>query len=107
MFTRVHTFKFQNKLAKNSMVETIRQFTDTLFDKGLQMRFFIDVNDTTLNVVNVWDSKENSEKIQKSFNDNWKDMKDMGISIHIIGGKTVATYSNMTNFSIMKKFSVE
>ena len=71
------------------------------------MRFFIDVNDTTLNVVNVWDSKENSEKIQKSFNDNWKDMKDMGISIHIIGGKTVATYSNMTNFSMIKKFNVE
>ena len=86
------------------MVETIRLFTDTLFDKGLQMRFFIDVNDTTLNVVNVWDSKENSEKIQKSFNDNWK---DMGISIHIIGGKSLATYSNMTNFPMMKKFNVE
>ena len=27
------------------MVETIRQFTDTLFDKGLQIRFFIDIND--------------------------------------------------------------
>ena len=87
------------------MVETIRLSTDTLFDKGLQMRFFIDVNDTTLNVVNVWDNKENSEKIQKSFNDNWKDMKDMGININIIGGKTVATYSNNTNFSLMKKFN--
>ena len=27
MFTRVHTFKFQNKLAKSSMLETIREST--------------------------------------------------------------------------------
>ena len=100
MYTRVHTFKFQNKLAKSSMLETIRQFTDTLFDKGLQMRFFIDINDTTLNVVNVWDSEENSAKIQKSFNDNWK---DMGINISITGGKTTATYSDKTNLSLMTK----
>ncbi len=64
------------------------------------MRFFIDINDTTLNVVNVWDSEENSAKIQKSFNDNWK---DMGINISITGGKTTATYSDKTNLSLMTK----
>ena len=103
MYTRVHTFKFQNKLAKSSMLETIRQFKDTLFDKGLQMRFFIDINDTTLNVVNGWDSEENSAKIQKSFNYNWK---DMGINISITGGKTTATYSDKTNLSLMTKKNV-
>ena len=107
MYTRVHTFKFQNKLAKSSIKETIRQISDTLFDKGLQMRFFVDVNDTTINLINVWDTEENSTVVHKKLYDYVKDMKDMGINMIINGGDTIATYSNKTNFSLMNQVDVE
>ena len=103
MYTRVHTFKFQNKLAKNSIKLSMKQISDPMFDKGLQMRFFVDVNDTTLNVINVWDNEQNSAVVHQNHNDFMKEMKEMGVNMLITGGKTEATYSNKTIFSNFTK----
>ena len=37
----------------------MKQISDPMIDKALQMRFFVDVNETTLNVINVWDNEQN------------------------------------------------
>jgi|TARA_B110000914_G_scaffold158752_1_gene139647 hypothetical protein len=103
MYTRVHTFKFQNKLAKNSIKLSMKQISDPMFDKGLQMRFFVDVNDTTLNVINVWDNEQNSAVVHQNNNDFIKEMKEMGVNMLITGGKTEASYSDKTNFSDFTK----
>ena len=81
----------------------MKQLLDPMFDKGLQMRFFVDVNDTTLNVINVWDNQQNSSVVHQNNNDFIKEIKEMGVNMLITGGDTEASYSEKTNFSDFTK----
>ena len=69
----------------------------------LRDQYFVDVNDTTLNVINVWDNEQNSAVVHQNNNDFMKEMKEMGVNMLITGGKTEATYSNKTSFSNFTK----
>ena len=68
----------------------MKQISDPMFDKALQMRFFVDVNETTLNVINVWDDEQNSTEVPQNNNDFMKEIKEMGVNMLITGGKTEA-----------------
>ena len=81
----------------------MKQISDLMFDKALQIRFFVDVNETTLNVINVWDDEQNSAVVPQNNNDFMKEIKEMGVNILITGGKTEASYSDKTNFSDFTK----
>ena len=77
----------------------MKQISDPMFDKALQIRFFVDVNETILNVINVWDNEKNSAVVPQNNNDFMKEIKEMGVNMLITGGKTEASYSDETNFS--------
>ena len=77
----------------------MKQISDPMFDKALQIRFFVDVNETTLNVINVWDNEKNSAVVPQNNNDFMKEIKEMEVNILITGGKTEASYSDKTKFS--------
>ena len=62
------------------------------------MQFFVDVNETTLNVINVWDNEQNSAVAPPNNNDFMKEIKEMGVNMLITRGKTEASYSDKTNF---------
>ena len=81
----------------------MKQISDPVFDKALKMRFFADVNETTLNVINVWDNEQNSAVVPQNNNDFIKEIKEMGVNMLITGGKTEASYSDKTNFSDFTK----
>ena len=74
-----------------------------MFDKALQIRFFVDVNETTLNVISVQDNEKNSAVVPQNNNDFMKEIKEMGVNMLITGGKTEASYSDKTNFSDFTK----
>ena len=76
----------------------MKQISDPMFDKALQMQFFVCVNETTLNVINVWDHEQNSAVVPQNNNDFMKEIKEMGVNMLITGGKTEASYSDKTNF---------
>ena len=81
----------------------MKQISDPMFDKALQMRFFVDVNETTLNVINVWDNEQNSAVVPQNNNNFMKEIKEMGVNMLITGGKTEPSYSDKTNFSNFTK----
>ena len=65
----------------------MKQISDPMFDKALQIRFFVDVNETTLNVINVWDNEKNWAVVPQNNNDFMKEIKEMEVNILITGGK--------------------
>ena len=81
----------------------MKQISDPMFDKAIQMRLFVDVNETTLNVINVWDNKQNSAVVPQNNNDFMKEIKEMGVNMLITGGKTEASYSDKTIYSDFTK----
>ena len=45
------------------------------------------MNETTLNVINVWDNEKNSAVVPQNNNDFMKEIKEMEVNILITGGK--------------------
>ena len=93
MFSRIHSLKFQNKLAKDTMKNSLKSIIDTFFSDGLLFSTFIEIDDVTLNYVNVWDSKIVMMLLQKIFK-LYEQVKEMGIKFSVIGGETEVRYSD-------------
>ena len=63
MFTRIHTVRFQNQLAKEAMRDKFVSIVDGFFAEGLLLTQFVDIDETTLFFINLWRSKSDSERI--------------------------------------------
>ena len=61
MYTRIHIFKFPNKVARDSFRFFCINYTDNLFNEGLNFSLFIDVSDTQLHYLTVWKTKKDWE----------------------------------------------
>ena len=48
MYTRIHIFKFPNKFARGFFRFLCVNYTDKLFNEGLNFSLFIDITDTQL-----------------------------------------------------------
>ena len=102
MFSRIHSLKFQNKLAKDTMKNSLKSIIDTFFSDGLLFSTFIEIDDVTLNYVNVWDSKISNEAITKKYLSFYEQVKEMGIKFSVTGGETEVRYSDpkiLNNFT--------
>ena len=94
MFSRIHSLKFQNKLAKDTMKNSLKSIIDTFFSDGLLFSTFIEIDDVTLNYLNVWDSKISNDAITKKYLSFYEQVKEMGIKFSVIGGETEVRYSD-------------
>ena len=56
MYTRIHVFKFPNKVGRDSFKFFCINYTDKLFKEGLNFSLFIDVSDTHLHYLTIWKS---------------------------------------------------
>ena len=94
MFTRIHSLKFQNKVAKDSLKRTIKVIGDESLEKGLYFYTFIDIDETNLYVINTWDNEKSSKKVHSTYDDFLKQVKEMGVKMVILGGSSETSYSN-------------
>ena len=93
MFSRIHTMKFQNELAKVSMKSTLKSILHNAYKEG-GYTTIIDINKTTLFFVNTWVDEKVSDKFHKTNIDIVKQIKDMGVNLVIDGGKSETIYEN-------------
>ena len=95
-FSRIHKLKFQNKLAKETMKHSLKSIVDKFFAEGLLLSLFVDVDDTTLYYVNVWESLGATEQVrnQGKFAEFFDQVREMGISLNIVEGTTDARFSD-------------
>ena len=63
------TVKLQNKLAKDSIVMSLKNVSQHLFseDRGLLMRCFTNVSDTQVDMFHLWKDKSYQLKTRKDF----------------------------------------
>ena len=94
LFTRIHSLKFQNKVAKDSLKRTIKAIGDESLEKGLYFYTFIDIDETNLYVINTWDNEKSSKKVHSAYDDFLKQVKEMGVKMVILGGSSETSYSN-------------
>ena len=94
MFSRIHTMKFQNELAKVSMKGTLKSILNNAYNEGLYYTTIIDVNKTTLYFINTWVDEKASNKFHETNIDIVKQIRDMGVNLIIDGGKSETIYEN-------------
>ena len=53
MFSRIHSLKFQNKLAKDTMKNSLKSIIDTFFSDGLLFSTFIEIDDVSSDEIKI------------------------------------------------------
>ena len=99
------TVKLQNKLAKDSIVMSLKNVSQHLFseDRGLLMRCFINVSDTQVDMFHLWKDKSYQLKTRKEFSTKfWEDIKDMGGVVSMTEGECEVEMSSLINASLVK-----
>ena len=94
MFTRIHTLKFPNQLAKEAMRDKFVSIVDGFFAEGLLVTQFVDIDDTTLFFINLWRRKSDSERIHNAHHSLFVQLQDMGVKISMSGGMATVKYSS-------------
>ena len=95
MFTRIHSFKFQNEFAKEAVRQRLETVAKDFFKQGLLIQSFVDIDPMNLYMINTWQNSETSEKIFEKFKGNvFSQVKEMGVKISILGGATDIRFSN-------------
>ena len=99
------TVKLQNKLAKDSIVMSLKNVSQHLFseDRGLLMRCFTNVSDTQVDMFHLWKDKSYQLKTRKEFSTKfWEDIKDMGGVVSMTEGECEVEMSSLINTSLVK-----
>ena len=98
------TVKLQNKLAKDSIVMSLKSVSQYLLseDRGL-MRCFTNVSDTQVDMFHLWKDKSYQLKTRKEFSTKfWEDIKDMGGVVSMTEGECEVEMSSLINASLVK-----
>ena len=98
------TVKLQNKLAKDSIVMSLKNVSQHLLseDRGL-MRYFTNVSDTQVDMFHLWKDKSYQLKTRKEFSTKfWEDIKDMGGVVSMTEGECEVEMSSLINASLVK-----
>ncbi len=81
MYAVIVKIKVQNKLAKNSIVLSLKQWSSYLFlsGNGLILRCFMERSENEIDIFHVFESKKSVEKTRKeNSNQFWNEIKEMG-----------------------------
>ena len=98
------TVKLQNKLAKDSIVMSLKNVSQHLLseDRGLT-RCFTNVSDTQVDMFHLWKDKSYQLKTRKEFSTKfWEDIKDMGGVVSMTEGECEVEMSSLINASLVK-----
>ena len=103
MFTRIHTVRFPNQLAKEAMRDKFVSIVDGFFAEGLLLTQFVDIDETTLFFINLWRSKSDSERVHKAHQSLFVQLQDMGVKISMAGGMATVKYASDDILNILDK----
>ena len=98
------TVRVQNKLAKNSIVLSLKQWSKYLFTagNGLILRCFLDKSENQVEIFHVFESKKHVEKTRRENSDKfWNEIKEMGGQVSRMEGPCeVEMTADSKNFGI-------
>jgi len=97
------TVKLQNKLAKDSIMMSLKNVSQHLFteDRGLFMRCFTNVSNTQVDIFHLWKDKSYQLKTRKELSKFVEDIKDMGGVVSMSEGQCEVEMSSLINSSLI------
>ena len=99
------TVKLQNKLAKDSIIMSLKNVSQHLFteERGLLLRCFTNVSDTQVDMFHLWKDKSYQLQTRKEFSTKfWEDIKEMGGVVSLTEGECEVEMSSFINTSLVK-----
>ena len=99
------TVKLQNKLAKDSIIMSLKNVSQHLFteERGLLLRCFTNVSDTQVDMFHLWKDKSYQLQTRKVFSTKfWEDIKEMGGVVSLTEGECEVEMSSFINSSLVK-----
>ena len=99
------TVKLQNKLAKDSIIMSLKKVSQHLFteERGLLLRCFTNVSDTQVDMFHLWKDKSYQLQTRKEFSIKfWEDIKEMGGVVSLTEGECEVEMSSFINSSLVK-----
>ena len=103
MFTRIHTLKFPNQLAKEAMRDKFVSIVDGFFAEGLLITQFVDVDEITSFFINLWRGKSDSERVHQAHQSLFVQLQDMEVKISMSGGMATIKYASDDILNILDK----
>ena len=97
--------KLQNKLAKDSILMSLKNLSQYLFteERRLLLRCFTNVSDTQIDMFHLWKDKSYQLKTRKEFSTKfWEDIKEMGGVVSLTEGECEVEMSSFINSSLVK-----
>ena len=103
MYAVTKSIKFQNKLAKEAIINALKSKSKTMFVEGMILRCFMNVTENSIEMFHVFKNKDVVNKARSSWtNQFWQDIREMGGSVSRVTGECEVEYSdkmNLENFT--------
>ena len=95
MWAVTRSVKFQNKLAKEAIINALKSKSTDMFQDGMIIRAFINVTENSIEIFHLFKNKEYVNKTRAAWtNEFWQDIKEMGVTISFTEGKCEVEYSS-------------
>ena len=105
MFGTTITIKFQNKLAREAILDRLKSKSKYMFeDGGLILRSFLNVTENSIEMFHVFKNKDVVNKARSSWtNQFWQDIREMGGTVSGLEGECEVEYSPEINLDDFTK----
>ena len=93
------SIKFQNKLAKEAIINALKNKSMDMFeDGGLLFRCFVNLTENSVDIYHVFKNKNYViQKRSEWTNQFWQDIKEMGGAVSRVEGECEVEYSSDIN----------
>ena len=105
MWAVTRSIKFQNKLAKESIINALKSKSTDMFQDGeMIIRAFTNVTENSIEIFHLFKNKEYVNKTRAAWtNQFWQDIKEMGGSVSGLEGECEVEYSSEINLDDFNK----
>ena len=104
MFAVTKSIKFQNKLAKEAILNALKSKSAFMFNEGMILRCFMNVTENSIEIFHVFKNKEYVNKTRSSWtNQFWQDIREMGGTVSGLEGECEVEYSSEINLEDFTK----
>ena len=108
MFAVTKSIKFQNKLAKEAILNALKSKSASMFNEGMILRCFMNVTENSIEIFHVFKNKEYVNKTRSSWtNQFWQDIREMGGTVSGLEGECEVEYSSEINLEDFTKTNPE
>jgi hypothetical protein len=105
MWAVTRSIKFQNKLAKEAIINALKSKSTDMFQDGeMIIRAFTNVTENSIEIFHLFKNKEYVNKTRASWtNQFWQDIKEMGGTVSFTEGECEVEYSSHINLNDFNK----